>query len=77
VLVFQLPLIMIFLVRNNLVSINRFSSNRRYVILLIFVGAALLTPPDAFTQLCLAIPLIILYEGSILFLRIFQRRKLS
>lgn len=71
VLVFQLPLIMIFLVRNNLVSLDKFANKRRYVILFVFIGAALITPPDAFTQLCLAIPLIILYEGSILFLRIF------
>jgi sec-independent protein translocase protein TatC len=70
--VFQLPLVMIFLVRNNLVSLDKFSGNRHYAILLIFIAAAVLTPtPDAFTQLCLAIPLILLYEGSILFLRIF------
>jgi len=73
-LVFQLPLIIICLVRNNVVSLDRLSANRRYVILCVFVGAALLTPPDAVTQLCLAIPLIILFEGSLLFLKIFPNR---
>ncbi len=70
--VFQLPLVMIFLVKNNLVSLDKFSGKRHYAILIIFIAAAVLTPtPDAFTQLCLAIPLIILYEGSICFLKIF------
>lgn len=70
--VFQLPLIIIFLVKNNVVSLDKFSGNRHYAILIIFIAAAVLTPtPDAFTQLCLAIPLILLYEGSIFFLRIF------
>ncbi len=70
--VFQLPLVMIFLVRNNIVSLDKFSGKRHYAVLIIFIAAAVLTPtPDAFTQFCLALPLIILYEGSIMFLKIF------
>jgi len=70
--VFQLPLVMIFLVRNNLVSLGKFSGNRHYAILIIFIAAAVLTPtPDAFTQLSLAVPLVALYEISLLILRFF------
>jgi len=71
VLAFQMPLVIIFLVRSGLVSIKTFTSKRVYVILIIFVAAAVITPSgDAFTQICLSVPLVLLFEMSILFLKL-------
>ncbi|CAD7775215.1 MAG: Sec-independent protein translocase protein TatC [Candidatus Methanoperedenaceae archaeon GB50] len=50
------------------------SSKRRYAIVLVFVVAALLTPPDVGTQLLMAGPLILLYEVSVWVARIFGRK---
>ena len=65
-LAFQLPLILIILVFMNILSAKAMIKSRRYVILLMFIVSALLTPPDVFSLFCLAIPLIILYEISII-----------
>ena len=48
---------------------------RRYAIVVIFVIAAILTPPDPFTQILLAVPLIVLYEFSILLSKIVRKGK--
>jgi len=49
--------------------------NRKYAILLIFVAAAILTPPDLVSQLLLAGPLILMYEGSIWMAKLLAKRK--
>jgi sec-independent protein translocase protein TatC len=49
--------------------------NRKYAILLIFVAAAILTPPDLVSQLLLAGPLIVMYEGSIWMAKIFAKKE--
>jgi sec-independent protein translocase protein TatC len=49
--------------------------NRKYALLLFFVGAAILTPPDVVTQIMMALPLMLLYEISIIGARIFGRKK--
>ncbi|HPR89631.1 MAG TPA: twin-arginine translocase subunit TatC [bacterium] len=64
-LVFELPVLAYFLSLIGLLTPQFLRSKRRYGILIIFIVAAILTPPDAFTQLMLAIPLLILYEISI------------
>jgi sec-independent protein translocase protein TatC len=61
-IVFQLPLVMLFLTKVGLVKPSTLAGKRRYVILGIFVGAALITPPDVITQLLLAAPLLLLFE---------------
>jgi sec-independent protein translocase protein TatC len=66
-LAFQLPIITNLLVKFQLVSINSLCRARRYVIVLIFILAAILTPPDVISQIFLALPLILLYEVSIFF----------
>ncbi len=63
---FELPVILILLTRVGLLSAAKLASFRRYAIVLIFVAAAILTPPDVFSQLSLAIPMLVLYELSIL-----------
>jgi sec-independent protein translocase protein TatC len=62
---FQLPVVLIILVRIGVVSVETLRKNRKYMIIGIFVLAALLTPPDVISQLLLAGPLLLLYEISI------------
>lgn len=74
--VFELPIIILFLTRMGLVSTKTLAKNRKYAALLAFVAAAFLTPtPDAFNQLLMAVPIIFLYEIGILVSRIFARKK--
>ena len=63
--VLELPLVILFLTRIGIVTTETLSKKRKYVILVIFVAAAVLTPPDVFTQLMLGIPVVILYEVSL------------
>ena len=62
---FQLPIILIILVRVGVVSIEGLRKNRKYMIIGIFAAAAVLTPPDLISQVLLAVPLLALYEISI------------
>lgn len=64
-IIFELPLLSFFLTKLELLTPDFMRSKRRYGIVLIFILAAILTPPDVVTQLFLAGPLIILYEISI------------
>jgi len=72
--VFELPVVMFFLAKIGLVTPKLLKQKRKYAILLTFVMAALLTPPDVITQCMMAGPLIILYEIGIL-VATFARRK--
>ena len=64
-LIFELPVLSFFLSKIGIISPQLMRKYRRHAIVLIFVLAAILTPPDPFTQVMLAIPLIVLYEFSI------------
>ncbi len=72
-LVFNLPVILGGFASAGIVNSGFLISKRRYAILCCFVIAALLTPPDVFTQILVAIPLIILYEISIILAKIFNK----
>ncbi len=74
-LVFELPLVITFLAKLGMVSVSFLKKNRKYALLLFFVGAAILTPPDVVTQVMMALPLIVLYEISIIGARIFGKKK--
>ncbi|NOX97117.1 MAG: twin-arginine translocase subunit TatC [Nitrospirae bacterium] len=63
--VFELPLIVLFLVKIGLVSPQSLRRRRREVIVLTFILAAVMTPPDIFTQFLLAVPILLLYEISL------------
>ena len=62
---FQVPIVVVLLVRMNMVSIEKLKQFRGYFIVLSFVIAAVLTPPDVISQLALAIPMCLLYEVGI------------
>jgi sec-independent protein translocase protein TatC len=73
-LVFELPLVLTFLAKLGIVSVAFLKKNRKYALLLFFVGSAILTPPDVVTQVMMALPLMLLYELSIIGARIFGRK---
>lgn len=66
---FQLPLVLVMLNRIGMLSRARVIKMRRYAIVLIVIAAAVLTPPDVVSQVALAIPMWLLFEASILFMR--------
>jgi sec-independent protein translocase protein TatC len=74
-LTFELPLFILFLARLGVVDAQTLSRNRKYVILGMFAVAAIFTPPDIVTQLLMAVPLIILYEVSIVIARMVGKKK--
>jgi sec-independent protein translocase protein TatC len=73
--VFEMPVVLFFLGRIGVVTSKQLSKFRRYFIVLAFIVAAILTPPDAFTQILMAVPLLALYEVSILLVRLAERKK--
>ena len=62
---FQVPIVVVLLARMNIVSIDKLKEFRGYFIVLAFVIAAILTPPDMVSQLALAVPMCLLYEAGI------------
>jgi sec-independent protein translocase protein TatC len=70
---FEVPVAVVLLVVMGIVRIESLKKHRGYVLIGIFILAALLTPPDAISQCSLAIPMYLLYEGGILMARILSR----
>ena len=74
---FQLPILLNLLARTGVVNSNYLKKTRRYVIVIIFTAAAILTPPDPITQIGLAIPLLLLYELSIITVRFTEKKNID
>jgi len=73
---FQLPVFIFFMTKLGIVNSRILAKQRRYAILIIFIAAAILTPsPDAFTQIIMAIPLMILYEISVFIAKFVEKKK--
>ncbi|CAG9215381.1 twin arginine protein translocation system -TatC protein [Paraburkholderia tropica] len=68
---FEVPIIVVLLVRMHVLTVKKLKEIRPYVIVGAFIVAAVVTPPDVFSQLILALPLIILYEAGIIAARVF------
>lgn len=66
---FQLPVVLVLLVRSGIMSLDTLKNGRRYALVLIVTVAAFITPPDIFSQIALSVPLYLLYEISILLCR--------
>jgi len=74
-MVFQLPVVLTLLARADLISSQTLKEKRKYAIVMAFIAAALLTPPDPVSQLGLALPTLALYEISIHAVRMVERRR--
>ncbi len=76
--IFELPVLMVFLAKIGIVNVAFLNKHRKYAILLNFIIAAILTPtPDIVNQLMMAGPLIVLYEISVVLVWIFGRKGFS
>jgi len=73
-LCFQMPIIMGILARAGVITEHTLSSKRRYAVVIIFALSAFLTPPDIISQICLAVPLVGLYEISILLVKYMNNK---
>lgn len=75
--VFELPIVVVILGKLGLVTPQMLSKRRRHAVIIIFVAAAMLTPPDVISQLMMALPMILLYELSILLVKKICRSEYS
>ncbi|MDC0033017.1 twin-arginine translocase subunit TatC [Alphaproteobacteria bacterium] len=72
---FELPVFLILLARVGIVTADALAQKRRYAVVGVFVFAAILTPPDVISQIGLALPLILLYEISIVGARMIEKKR--
>lgn len=72
---FELPVLIVLLAKIGIVSVAGLRAKRKYAILIAFVVAAVLTPPDVISQILLAVPVILLYEISILCAVFIEKRR--
>src|SRR6476620_9309240 len=72
---FQLPVVLTLLARAGIIDAQFLKEKRRYAIVVVFVIAAVLTPPDVISQLALAVPTLLLYEASILSVRMVEKKR--
>jgi sec-independent protein translocase protein TatC len=73
--VFQLPVVLTLLARAGFITSDTLKKGRRYAIVLAFIAAAVLTPPDVISQVALAIPTLLLYEASIFSVRYVEKKR--
>jgi sec-independent protein translocase protein TatC len=73
---FEIPVVLFFLAKMGVITPAQLAKKRKYAVLIFFIAAAILTPtPDAFTQIMMAIPMIVLYEVGIIVIRLSIRPK--
>ncbi|MCB1459228.1 MAG: twin-arginine translocase subunit TatC [Nitratireductor sp.] len=76
-IMFQLPVVITLLAKAGLVTTESLKAKRKYAIVLTFIAAAVLTPPDPISQIGLAVPTLLLYEISIISARLVEKRRLE
>jgi sec-independent protein translocase protein TatC len=74
-LAFEVPIVVIVLVLTGIVTVEQLREWRGYVVVAIFVVAAIVTPPDVVSQIALAVPMCILYEAGIVVAQMMQRKR--
>lgn len=76
-LVFEIPMVVYFLTTVGVITPDMLTKNRKYVLLVVLVIAAMLTPPDIVSQLCMAAPMLLLYELGIQISKFVYKRKMK
>ncbi len=76
-LVFEIPMVVYFLTKVGIINPDMLKKNRKYVLLVVLILAAMLTPPDIVSQLCMAAPMLLLYEIGIQISQFVYKRKLK
>ena len=71
----SMPVILTLLARAGIIDSQFLKDKRRYAIVVVFVAAAVLTPPDVISQFALAIPTLLLYEASIFSVRMVEKKR--
>ncbi len=71
---FETPVAVVLLVLTKLVSLQKLRKARGYVLIIVFVVAAALTPPDVLSQTSMAVPMYLLYEGGLFFAAIMSKK---
>ncbi len=74
-LVFELPVLIFLAVRTGLTTVEFLRQKRRYLYVFAFIGAALITPPDVVSQLAIGVPIIVLFEASLILSTFAERRR--
>jgi sec-independent protein translocase protein TatC len=72
---FEVPVAVVLLVLMGIVQLEKLTQIRGYVLIAVFIIAAILTPPDAISQTVMAVPMYLLYEGGILMARVMMRSR--
>ena len=72
---FQLPVVLTLLARAGIIDSEFLKAKRRYAVVVVFILAAVLTPPDVISQFALAVPTLLLYEASILSVRMVEKKR--
>lgn len=71
---FEIPVVLVLLARLQLVSATKLAEKRRFVIVWVFIFAAILTPPDIISQVFLAVPMLMLFEAGLWFARRIEKK---
>ena len=74
-LAFEVPVVVVLLVLTRLITVEKLAAARGFVLIGIFVFAAILTPPDAISQTIMAVPMYLLYEGGLIMARVLTRMR--
>jgi sec-independent protein translocase protein TatC len=74
---FEVPVAVVLLVITGIVSLEKLKAGRGYVLIAIFIIAAILTPPDAVSQCIMAVPMYLLYEGGMIMARVLSKMRLE
>jgi len=72
---FEVPVAVVLLVAMGIVNVEKLTKIRGYILIVVFIVAAMITPPDAVSMTIMAVPMYLLYEGGILFARIVARSR--